>query len=101
VHSLNDLGWNSFFENQLSDADRARWTPARIVWQGRSHYRISTGLEERLAVLAGRLRHQTASQADLPVVGDWILASVQPGEHSATINRRLARRSHFSRGAAG
>jgi ribosome biogenesis GTPase / thiamine phosphate phosphatase len=35
------------------------------------------------------------------VVGDWVLAALRPAEGRATIHRRLARRSHFSRAAAG
>jgi len=101
VHSLNDLGWDPFFEHQVTDSERARWAPARVVWQGRERYRLSTGNAEWLGTLAGRFRHHTASHADLPVVGDWVLASVQPAEQTATLHRRLARRSQFSRGAAG
>src|SRR5712692_11410592 len=101
VHSLDDLGWNPFFERQVTDDDRARWTPARVVWEARERYRLSTGDLEWHGLLAGRIRHAARSCADLPVVGDWVLAAVRPAERSATIHRRLARRSRFSRAAAG
>ncbi len=70
MHSLDDLGWNSFF---------ARWR----------------------AELSGRLRHAAASGADLPAIGDWVLAGLRSAEGTATIHRVLARRSCFSRAAAG
>jgi ribosome biogenesis GTPase / thiamine phosphate phosphatase len=101
VPSLHDLGWDPFFEGQVTEAGRRQWAPARVVWQGRERYRLSTGSAEWLGTLAGRLRHQTVSQADLPAVGDWVLAQMQPAEQNAIIHRRLARRSQFSRGAAG
>lgn len=101
MHSLNDLGWEVFFDRQITDDERARWTPARVVWEGRERYRLSTGDAEWRGDLAGRIRHTAASRADLPAIGDWVLAALRPAEGSATIHRRLARRSRFSRAAAG
>jgi ribosome biogenesis GTPase len=100
VH-LSDWGWNPFFENQLTDEERAAATPARVVWEGRGAYRVSSGPDMRLAELTGRLRHDAASRADLPTVGDWVLTSSIPGETRATIQRVLARRTRFSRRGAG
>jgi ribosome biogenesis GTPase len=101
VHSLDDMGWNPFFDRQVTDEERARWTPARVVWEARERYRLSTGDAEWHGLLTGRIRHAAGSRADLPVVGDWVLAAVRPAEQSATIHRRLGRRSRFSRAAAG
>jgi ribosome biogenesis GTPase len=99
--SLDDLGWDPFFDRQLTDEERARWTPARVVWEGRERYRLSTGEHEWRGDLAGRIRHTAASRADLPAIGDWVLAAVRPEESSATVQRVLARRSRFSRATAG
>jgi ribosome biogenesis GTPase len=85
----------------VTDDERAAWTPARVIWEGREQYRISGGDEHWRASLAGRLRHAAASRADLPAVGDWVLAAVRSAEGTATIHRVLARRSCFSRAAAG
>jgi ribosome biogenesis GTPase len=101
VFSLDDLGWNSFFSEQVTDDERMRWHPARVVWEGREQYRLSTGEAEWRADLAGRIRHRAASRADLPAIGDWVLAALRPDDRSATIQRVLARRSRFSRAAAG
>jgi ribosome biogenesis GTPase / thiamine phosphate phosphatase len=101
VHSLDVLGWTSFFAEQVTDDERAEWGPARVVWEGRERYRISTGDAEWFAGLAGRVRHAATSRADLPVAGDWVLAALRPAERSATIHRVLTRRSRFSRAAAG
>jgi ribosome biogenesis GTPase len=93
VH-LSNLGWSSFFEAQLTADDRAL-TPARVIWEGRGEYLLSSATEEWRAQLTGRLRYQTASRAELPTVGDWVLASGQ------RIHKLLARRSAFSRKSAG
>jgi ribosome biogenesis GTPase len=100
VTSLEALGWDSFFDCQVTDDERARRSPARVVWHARGHYRLSTGRGEWRGHLAGTLRHTAATPADLPVVGDWVLAA-SGGDGTATIRRRLGRRSSFSRQAAG
>jgi len=101
VHPLQALGWDDFFDAQLSDDERARFTPARVVWESREHYRLSTGDAEWPARLSGRLRHDAASRADLPAVGDWVLAALRHDEGVAALQRRLDRRTSFSRAAAG
>jgi ribosome biogenesis GTPase / thiamine phosphate phosphatase len=101
VHSLHELGWDEFFDKQIDDEERQRWTPARVVWETRERYRIVTMDGEWSSRLAGRLRHEASAGADLPAVGDWVLAAVRPHERSATIHRRLERRSAFTRAAAG
>jgi ribosome biogenesis GTPase len=101
VHALDDLGWDPFFDQQVADEERAQWTPARVVWEGRERYRLSTGEAAWRADLAGRIRHAATSRADLPAIGDWVLAALRPAEGTATIHRVLARRSRFSRAAAG
>src|ERR1700692_3557691 len=101
VHSLDDLGWDPFFDQQVTDEERGRWKPARVVWEGRERYRLSTGEAEWRAELAGRIRHAAVSRAELPAIGDWVLAGLRVAEGSATIHRVLARRSRFSRVMAG
>jgi ribosome biogenesis GTPase / thiamine phosphate phosphatase len=101
VHRLDALGWDPFFDGQISDEERTRSTPARVVWEARERYRLSTGDAEWQAELAGRIRHRAGSRADLPVVGDWVLADVRAHEKRVTIHRILNRRTRFSRGAAG
>ena len=101
MHSLQSLGWSPFFDQQINEEERSRWSPARVVWEAREHYRLSTGEAEWQGELAGRLRHTATARGELPVVGDWVLVASRPAEGRATIQRVLARRSQFSRGAAG
>ena len=91
---LSNLGWSSFFEEQLNADDHA-WTPARVIWEGRGEYGLASATAEWRARLTGRLHYQAASRAELPTVGDWVLASGQ------RIHGVLNRRSAFSRKSAG
>ena len=101
MSSLDQLGWDPFFDRQLMDEERARWTPARVVWEGREQYRVSTGGATWSMQLPGRFRHAARRRADLPAVGDWVLVAMRSGDDRVAIHRTLVRRSQFSRSAAG
>ncbi len=104
MNGLESLGWNPFFEQQMTPEDR-EWTPARVVEEQRGSYRILDGAgSEWFAEPAGRLLHELDGAAGRPVVGDWVLARLPdggPGGGTALIRRVLARRSAFSRKEAG
>ncbi len=74
--------------------------PARVLAEHRSGYRVRTATAEYSARICGRLRHEAGDQADLPVVGDWVVVR-SPVEDEATIHRVLPRKSSFSRKEAG
>ena len=88
------FGWNSFFEQQIQDEPRAGLQWARVVEEQRGLYRVA-GDVEGPAEVSGRLRHEAASAAEFPAVGDWV------GVEQGIIHRRLDRRSTVSRAAAG
>ncbi len=100
MYSLDMLGWDPFFAGQVTDDERERRMAARVISGSREHYRLASGGGEWRGRLAGRLRHAAESHADLPVVGDWVLAAIAP-DGTATIHRRLERRSAVARGMAG
>jgi ribosome biogenesis GTPase len=100
VSLLERLGWNAFFEQQLSQlsddaAHRLLW--GRVVEEQRGLYRVA-GDAEGWAEVSGRFRHAAKAAADFPAVGDWIGATAGP---RAIIHHRLERRSTISRAAAG
>ena len=97
---LNRLGWNEFFEQQAAWRDRGRAAVARIVEQQRGLYTVS-GEFDGLAEISGRVRHEAATAADLPSVGDWVLVAAEESSNVAVIHARLERRSSISRKAAG
>jgi ribosome biogenesis GTPase len=103
------LGWNRFFEQQVSHENRAALQWARVVEEQRGLYRVA-GDVEGWAEVSGRFRHEATRSADFPAVGDWVgvnpvargFPSATLGAGSrATIQLRLERRSTVSRAAAG
>jgi ribosome biogenesis GTPase len=102
VSLLEHWGWSPFFEQQVGRYDdsgpgrRVAW--ARIVEEQRGLYRIEGDARGR-AEVSGRFRHDAASAADFPAVGDWV--GVTQSEGASIIHVRLERRSTISRAAPG
>jgi ribosome biogenesis GTPase len=93
MHHLSQMGWTSFFQAQLEPIASDGVMPARVVGVSKNSFRTSDGNRERLATLAGRLKHNAD---DLyPVTGDWVLMT------DAVISRVLVRKNALSRGASG
>lgn len=99
--SLPSLGWTDHFTRQPLAASLTDATaPARVAANDGAQARVLTPDGERLAVLAGRLRHQATDRLALPVVGDWVrvrLADVGP----AVIEAVFARKTLLIRSGAG
>ena len=98
---LEELGWSNFFASQLAEVELSALAPARIAEENREIYKVLSAAGEKLAELAGKLRHDAALRGDLPAVGDWVLLREQGAGQRAIIHRVLARRSKFSRKTAG
>ena len=105
MNRLESLGWNPFFEAQLDREADAELTPARVVEEQRGSYQIMGEHGAWRAELAGRLRHEMATDAaTAPCTGDWVMARVPrggPDEGVALVHRVLMRRTKFSRKEAG
>jgi ribosome biogenesis GTPase / thiamine phosphate phosphatase len=99
VSSLNRLGWNTFFQDQLGP-ELSAFGIARVVEEQRGLYRVAGDLDG-WAEVSGRFRHDAGANADFPAVGDWVCITALPGGGRATIHRRLERRGAVSRKAAG
>jgi len=101
---LDDLGWNAHFAaafEAVRGTDTAGVEPARVSLEHTHIYRVLTADGERLARVAGRLRHAAAARADFPAVGDWVAIDTPAGGGDARIRAVLPRVSRFSRRAAG
>ena len=90
--NLYDLGWDDGFAAALEPHDNC--IPARVAAQHRGEYDVLTERGEQRAHVAGRLRHDASSGADLPSVGDWVAL------RDETIQAVLPRRSAFLRKVA-
>ena len=102
MYSLQELGWSEFFALQYPEAQaESDVAPARVAEENREMYRLLSADGEFMAEISGKFRHEITNRADLPAVGDWVLASTRSGEGRATIHRVLNRKSKFSRKIAG
>jgi ribosome biogenesis GTPase len=91
---LESLGFDPFFQAQLSPAERVTLQAGRAVADRGRRLLVRFEDGERLVTIPGRLR----AAGQLPVVGDFVLA---PPGLEPPIARILARRTKLSRGAAG
>lgn len=90
--NLYDFGWDDGFAAALEPHDNC--IPARVSAQHRGEYDVLAEGGELRAHVAGRLRHEASSGADLPAVGDWVAL------RDETIHAVLPRRSAFQRKVA-
>lgn len=98
--TLEDLGWNSEFARAWAEWEGRGWVPARVIRDNKIAYGVLTGSGEELqAVMSGRVYHTAETEADLPVVGDWVGLESESNDH--VIRVRLPRQSCLSRKASG
>jgi ribosome biogenesis GTPase len=100
VARLAALGWGEPFVTSFrAHADSGR-RPGRVVAEDRGLYLVATATGDVAASISGRLRFQaTDDPGTWPAVGDWVALDAR--QDGGTIHAVLARRSAFSRLAAG
>ena len=98
---LSNYGWNEFFELHFQPYSTSGYKAGRVVLEYNHLYRVYSEQGELLADVAGKLRHEAASRADLPVVGDWVVVQPRSAEAKATIHAVLPRQSKFVRKVSG
>ena len=97
MYELSVLGFDSFFQQQISDGS----IPARVAAEHRGGYEVYAEGAAGSARLAGRLARELDGDA-FPSVGDWVTIDSPPrADPTAVIESVLSRRSVFTRGAAG
>lgn len=101
LDDLSKFGWDEFFEAHFQPYNTGEYEAARVALEYNHLYRVYTEKRELLAAVAGKLRHEAASRADLPAVGDWVVLEPRAEEMKATIHAVLPRRSKFVRHVAG
>jgi ribosome biogenesis GTPase len=101
VSALDSLGWSSSFAEAFAPFAPDGLVPARIVREHRGLFRAQAEDGEHVAEVAGRLRHEARSRADLPAVGDWVALRLAPHGPRAIVHAVLPRRSRFVRKLAG
>ncbi len=94
VSRLADLGWSPWFEARFATYDQEGRVPGRVVAGFGTAFTVSTEHGDLRASITGRLRHEAASAASLPAVGDWVVLKAR------AIQAVLERRTSLSRKAA-
>ena len=98
---LADLGWNDRLAGAFASHAAAGQVAARVSLEHTHIYRVLTVSGEWLARVSGRLRHEAATRAAFPAVGDWVGVEPPGDDGLARIRVVLPRASRFSRRAAG
>ena len=98
--SLQDYGWNEFFAEAFEGLEAKDLQPARVTRAAANIFRVRGEAYHGQATLAGKLRHDATTSAELPAVGDWV-AIRRPASGDARIDALLPRSSVLSRNVAG
>ncbi len=103
--TLEDLGWNDFFEQQFAPYYDAGYVPARLIRDNKISYGalfVEDGqFEELEVIMSGKVYHDAETDAELPAVGDWVALDLGGEGEDTVIRARLPRQTCFSRKAAG
>lgn len=95
---LEQLGWNSAFDESFAREGREGSFPARVAFASRGICRLMGSDGEFTATLSGKSRNE--HQGVAPVVGDWVAAR-QVDADTAVVLAVLQRQSVLARGVAG
>lgn len=97
METLIRLGWDDQLREEFEPHRAAGLVPGRVAVQHRGAWDVIAAEGELRTDVAGRLRHEAAENAELPVVGDWVAVAARPDETGGTIQAVLPRRTKFSR----
>jgi ribosome biogenesis GTPase / thiamine phosphate phosphatase len=92
THSLQDLGWDTSWEDAFEPYNYDGYVPARVAVRHHGPMELYTQLGRLGGIPAGKL-----GDDELPAVGDWVVARPLDGERKALIEAVLPRRSAFTR----
>lgn len=98
---LKKWGWNDFFAAHFHEYAEQGYSAGRAALEYNQFFRVQTTNGELIAEVSGRLRHEAANRADLPVVGDWVVLRSIGQERKAVIHAVLPRCSKFARKTKG
>lgn len=102
MFTVNELGWNEFFQNQYdSHINKNIFEPGRIAVENKHRYIVFSRYGELSAEISGKLLFSADAAASFPKVGDWVMMNVFPEEQKAIIQEIFGRKTVFSRKAAG
>ncbi len=100
--TLEQLGWNADFAKEFEPFAKKGWEPARLIRDNKITYgALLEGGDELEVITAGKVYHDSKSDAELPSVGDWVALDVGNEDKDTVIRARLERQTCFSRKLPG
>jgi len=78
-----------------SPSNFRRLVPARVALEHKHAYELLSAHGGLAAECTGRLLHAAAARAELPAVGDWVVARLRPGKPRADIHAVLSRKNQI------
>lgn len=94
--SLQDLGYNSFFEEKWKELNSSDFPVARVTAELKEAYRVKNGQGEYLARVTGKRIFEASDREDYPAVGDWVTIETVDNE-KAVIHELLPRSNVIKR----
>jgi ribosome biogenesis GTPase / thiamine phosphate phosphatase len=99
--SLEDFGWDGFFQKNFQDLQITDAVPARVITASRGSFQVYSQDGYLTAIIPGKMHYQAGTKQEYPCVGDWVAVEPLPNEQKCLIQAVLPRKSKFSRKAAG
>jgi ribosome biogenesis GTPase / thiamine phosphate phosphatase len=90
--SIENLGYNAFFESAFVSLHLHQSSPARVIAEHREAYKVMGIDGEFTAKISGKLHFQASKREDYPAVGDWV-AITQVDRESAIIEALMPRKT--------
>lgn len=94
--SLDSLGLNSFFEEQIKQLGLSDFDIARVMSESRGAYKVKNLSGEYLAKVTGKQMFEANSREDYPAVGDWVVINKVDNEN-VVIKKILDRQTIIKR----
>ncbi len=98
---LSDLGFDDWFQTRVVEATARADGVARVTAVDRERYLVRNASCEIPAELAGKFRFAAQSAAELPCVGDWVVAQYCNSDTSAIIHGVYPRKTFLRRKSPG
>ncbi len=98
---LRTLGFDQWFQDKRSEAQRPDCTVARVTAVHRDSYLVRNETSEVPAEAAGSFVYSAESSIDLPSVGDWALVQYHNADTFAIIHGLIPRKSFLRRKTPG
>ncbi|TSC52327.1 MAG: ribosome-associated GTPase [Parcubacteria group bacterium LiPW_41] len=80
--TLEDFGYNSFFEEQKNRLGLDAFSVARVISEHREGYKVKNTNGEYFAKVTGKQIFSAVSREDYPAVGDWVVITEIDNEHA-------------------